>query len=131
MGWRFAADVMVVVHGAFILFVVAGGLLALRRPRVARIHLPVALYGVLIQVVGFTCPLTPLEKALRRRAGSEGYDGGFVEQYVVPAVYPGEFTVGVQLVLATSLAAFTVAVYSVVWSRSRSGRRVAAGPVTR
>lgn len=120
MGWRLAADVVVVVHVAFIVFVVAGGLLALRWRRIPLVHLPVALYGVLIELVGFTCPLTPLEKSLRRRAGSAGYEGGFVEQYVIPVVYPGEFTTTVKVVLAVLIVIANVLVYGVVWWRRKS-----------
>ena len=70
MAWRLLADVVVVVHAMFIAFVVAGGLLVLRWRWVAFVHIPVVAYGVVIELVGFTCPLTPLEKVLRRRAGS-------------------------------------------------------------
>lgn len=117
VGWRLAADVVVVIHAAFIAFVVAGGLLALRWRWIPWIHLPVALYGVVIQLVGFTCPLTPVEKALRRRAGTGGYEGGFVERYVVPVVYPGEFTTGVQILLAALVLIANAVVYGIVWLR--------------
>lgn len=122
MGWRLAADAVMVLHAAFVVFVVAGGLLALRWRWVAIAHLPAALYGVMIEVIGFTCPLTPLEKALRRRAGSSGYDGGFVEHYVVPVLYPGEFTPGVEVTLAAGLVAVNAAVYTVFWRRGRRAR---------
>jgi hypothetical protein len=98
--WRVAADVVLVVHLAFVAFVVFGGFLTWRWPRVALVQLPVALYGVTIEIVGFQCPLTPLEKWLRRQAGSAGYDGGFVEHYIVGVLYPGEFTGGVKILLA-------------------------------
>jgi hypothetical protein len=117
MGWRLSADVVMLVHLAFIVFVVAGGLLALRWRWIAAIHLPVAIYGVVIQLAGFTCPLTPLEKALRRRAGSAGYEGGFVEHYIVPVLYPGEFTTRVQLTLAGLLLVANAVVYTIVWRR--------------
>lgn len=124
MGWRLAADVVVAVHLAFVVFVAAGGLLALRWPRIVVLHLPVALYGVVIELVGFTCPLTPLEKVLRRRAGATGYDGGFVEHYIVPILYPGEFTTGVKIMLAALIVVSNVIIYSIVWRRQRtSGRR--------
>lgn len=124
MTWRVAADAVVVVHLAFIVFVVGGGFLAWRWPRVAFVHLPLAVYGIVIELVGFTCPLTPLEKSLRRRAGSAGYDGGFVEHYVVPVIYPGEFTPGVKILLAASLTAVNLIAYGVLWRRRR-GRRCA------
>jgi hypothetical protein len=94
--WRVAADVVLGVHLALVAFVVFGGFLTWRWPRIALVQLPVALYGVTIEIVGFRCPLTPLEKWLRRRAGSAGYDGGFVEHYIVGVLYPGEFTGGRQ-----------------------------------
>jgi hypothetical protein len=119
MGWRLVADAVVLVHLAFVVFVVAGGLLALRWRRVALVHLPVVVYGVLIELIGFTCPLTPLEKWFRGRAGSEAYDGGFVEQYVVPVLYPGELTPTVEVALAASLVVSSAAVYGVVWQRAR------------
>lgn len=119
MLWRWSADAVMLVHLAFIVFTVVGGFLAWRWSRLAIVHLPVLAYGVLIQLVGFTCPLTPLEKALRRRAGSAGYEGGFVEHYVVPAIYPGEFTTGVKLVLAIALVVVNVVAYGVWWSRRR------------
>ncbi len=117
MAWRFAADVVVVIHAAFIVFVVAGGLAVARHPRLAWVHVPVAVYGIVIQLVGFTCPLTPLEKWLRGRAGSAGYEGGFVEQYVVPVIYPGEFTPTVQLVLAALVLVVNLGAYTFVWRR--------------
>jgi len=99
--WRVAADVVLVIHLAFVAFVVFGGFLTWRWPLVALVQLPVALYGVIIEIAGFRCPLTPFEKWLRRRAGSAGYDGGFVEHYVVGVLYPGEFTGGVKVLLAS------------------------------
>lgn len=126
MGWRLAADSVMVIHLAFVVFVVIGGFLAWRWRRVAWVHLPIALYGVVIEVVGFTCPLTPLEKSLRRRAGSGGYDGGFVEHYVVPVLYPGEFTATTKITLATLLAALTALAYTVFWTRQRDHRHPAS-----
>jgi hypothetical protein len=122
MQWRLAADVVLVLHLAFVVFVVAGGFLTWRWPAVGFVHLPVALYGVIIELVGFRCPLTPLEKWLRRRAGSTGYDGGFVEHYIVPVLYPGEFTPTVKVVLAGVIVAANVVAYGVLWHRSRRAR---------
>lgn len=122
--WRLAADVVVLVHAAFIVFVVAGGALVLRWRWVAFVHVTAAVYGVVIQLVGFTCPLTPLEKALRRRAGTAGYDGGFVEHYVIPLVYPGEFTTGIKATLAVLIVLANAAVYIFVLRSQRTlGRK--------
>ncbi|NND75466.1 MAG: DUF2784 domain-containing protein [Ilumatobacter sp.] len=119
MGWRLAADAVMTFHLAFVLFVVVGGFLAWRWRRVASAHLPIAIYGVLIEVIGFTCPLTPLEKMLRRRAGSGGYDGGFVEHYVVPVLYPGAFTAATKALVAALLVTITAIAYAGIWIRSR------------
>ncbi len=128
MGWRLTADAVVLVHVAFVAFVVVGGLLVLRWRWVSRIHVPVVVYGVMISLIGFTCPLTPLEKWLRRRAGSVGYEGGFVEHYVVPVLYPGELTPRIEVGLAVSIVVVNVVGYAVVGrigarSRPAGGRQ--------
>ena len=82
------ADLLVLFHATFVLFVVAGGLLVLKWPRLAWLHIPCALWGVLIEFGGWICPLTPLENTLRQRAGEAGYSGGFVEHYVLHVLYP-------------------------------------------
>ena len=79
MWYRIAADFVLITHFAFVLFVVLGGFLALRWPRLAWVHLPVALYGAIIEFLGFICPLTPLENSLRQRGGEAGYSGGFID----------------------------------------------------
>ncbi len=113
------ADLVVVLHFLFVLFVIFGGLLALRWPKVAYVHLPIAVYGALIELVGWICPLTPLEKRLRESAGQQGYEGGFVEHYILPVLYPGGLTRGVQLVLGALVIAINIAVYAVVARRRR------------
>ncbi|QBY54646.1 MULTISPECIES: DUF2784 domain-containing protein [Cupriavidus] len=113
------ADLVVIVHGLFIVFVVAGGLLVLRWPRLAWVHLPAAAWGVLIEWSGWICPLTPLENALRRAAGEAGYSGGFIERYLLPLIYPPGLTPAVQLWLGLVVLVVNVAVYAVWWRRRR------------
>jgi hypothetical protein len=113
------ADLVVIVHGLFILFVVAGGLLVLRWPRVAWLHLPAAAWGVLIEWSGWICPLTPLENTLRQAAGQAGYSGGFVERYLLPLIYPAGLTPAVQLWLGAVVLAVNVVVYVLWWRRRR------------
>lgn len=117
--YRLAADLVVLVHLAFVVFVVFGGLLALRWRWVPWLHLPVALYGALIELVGWICPLTPLENRLRRAAGEAGYAGGFVEHYLLPVLYPAALTPTVQVVLGLLVVAVNVTVYALVWRRWR------------
>jgi hypothetical protein len=91
-----AADAVVVVHLLFIGFVVFGSFLTWRWPKVAWAHVPVAGYGALVEFIGFTCPLTPLENYLRHRAGETGYHGGFIAHYLVRVIYPPGLTRGLQ-----------------------------------
>jgi len=105
------ADLVVVAHLAFILFVVAGGLLAFRWRR--------ALWGVLIEVTGWICPLTPLENRLRLKAGEVGYEGSFVEHHLLPIVYPEELTRNGQLALGGLVLAVNALVYTLVLRRLR------------
>jgi hypothetical protein len=121
------ADFVVVLHFAFVLFVVFGGLLVLRWPRVAYLHLPVAIWGVLIELTGWTCPLTPLENALRSRAGETGYQGGFVEHYILPVMYPSALTRDIQLVLGSIVLLLNLAIYAYVLHRSAGNRTASAG----
>jgi hypothetical protein len=113
MAYRFLADTVLVLHFAFVLFVVFGALAVYRWPRLAWIHLPAAAWGTIIEFVGWRCPLTPLEVHLRRMGGELGFSGGFVDRYVGSILYPGELpriahiTLGV-LVLAINLASYAV-----------------------
>lgn len=122
MIYRILADAVLALHLCFVLFVVLGGLLALRWPRVARVHLPVAIYGALIEFVGFVCPLTPLENSFRRRGGEAGYAGGFIDHYVTAALYPEGLTRKAQLALGSAVLILNAIVYF-VWWRRRGGRR--------
>lgn len=117
---RVLADVVLAVHLAFIAFVAAGGLLALRFRRAPWLHLPAAAWGVWIEATGGVCPLTPLENSLRRAAGEAGYAGGFVEHYLLAAIYPAGLTPAIQLGLAAGVVVLNAAVYAFVWRRRRA-----------
>lgn len=128
MLYRLLADLVVVLHVGFVLFVVLGGLFALRWPRAAWFHLPAAIWGAGIEFVQGICPLTPLENHLRKLGGESGYAGGFVEHYVLPVLYPAGLTRGVQLAIGIFVVAFNVVVYALVWRRLASrGERLAPG----
>jgi hypothetical protein len=120
------ADLLVVVHLLFIVFVVVGGLLALRWPRVVWAHLPCAAWGALVEFTGWICPLTPLENHLRLLGGHEGYRGGFVDHYIVPIVYPPGLTHDTQVWLGVGVVVLNAAVYTVVVRRMRRARRATA-----
>lgn len=119
MTFGLAADLVVLLHAAFVAFVVLGGALALRWPRAAWAHLPCLAWGALIELLGWGCPLTPLEAYLRRLAGEPGYSGGFLAHYLFPVLYPEGLTRGHQVALGVALLAFNAAVYAAAWRRRR------------
>ena len=120
MGYRLLADLLVLVHLGFVLFVVLGGLLVLRWPRLAWLHLPAAAWGAFIEAVGWICPLTPLENLLRRHAGDAGYAGGFIEHYIITLLYPPGLTRTVQFVLTAAVVAINLAVYAALLRKWRT-----------
>jgi hypothetical protein len=121
MGWRLLADAVVVFHLAFVAFAVAGGLLVLRWRWIALPHLAALAWAAYVEFSGRICPLTPLENALRAAAGAGAYAGGFVEHYLLPALYPPELTREMQFVLGAGLLAFNAAVYAAVaWQARRA-----------
>ncbi|HBL28961.1 MAG TPA: DUF2784 domain-containing protein [Acidobacteria bacterium] len=122
MLYRLLADAVVLVHFAFVLFVVLGGLLALRWRRAAWFHLPAVVWGSGIEFAAGICPLTPLENHWRRLGGEAGYRGGFVEHYVLPALYPEGLTGEVQLALGTFVLLLNLVVYAIVWRRFRTSK---------
>lgn len=119
MVYRWLADAVVVLHGAFVLFVTLGGLAVLRWRRAAWLHLPALAWGVAIELTGLACPLTPLENWLRRRAGQAGYAGGFIERYLVSWLYPAGLTRGMQWALGLGVLALNLAIYWRVARRRR------------
>ncbi|WP_088148291.1 DUF2784 domain-containing protein [Achromobacter denitrificans] len=123
MDYRLLADLVLAVHGLFVAFVVFGGLLALWKRWIAYLHLPALAWGALVIGMGWICPLTPLEVSLRQRAGDQGYDGGFIEHYLVPLIYPEVITRETQIILAVLLVAGNLLIYA-LWARR--GRRAAA-----
>lgn len=122
MLYRALADVVVLGHALFVVFVVAGGALVWRWPRLAWAHVPCAVWGIAIEYGGWICPLTPLEVWLRGRAGLEGYTGSFVEHYVIPTLYPAGLLRSVQIVLGTLVLGLNAAVYVVLVRRALRAR---------
>ena len=120
MSYRLLADLVLIVHGLFVAFVVFGGLLALWKRWIAYLHLPALAWGALVIGMGWICPLTPLEISLRQQAGQQGYGGGFIEHYVLALIYPEGITRVTQIVLAALLIVGNIIVYT-LWARR--GRR--------
>ncbi len=123
MGYRVLADLLVVVHLGFVVFVVLGGFLVWRWRHVIWVHLPAALWGTWIEFAGWICPLTPLENRFRRLAGATGYEGGFVEHYLIPVLYPEEWTLSLRVVLGSLVVAVNVAAYGLYFWRRRNAAR--------
>jgi hypothetical protein len=126
VGYRLLADALVVFHFAFLLFVVLGGWLVWRWPRLAWLHLPCAVWGALVELTGLVCPLTPLEGWLRQRAGMQAYTGGFIAHYLLRVLYPAGLTRGIQLVLAVVVVAINGAAYATLIRRTGRARRLSA-----
>jgi len=122
MLYRMLASGVLVLHAAFILFVLFGGLLALRWRVLPWLHLPAVLWVILIELNGWICPLTPLENRLLEAAGARGYSGGFVEHYLLPLIYPPGLTPGLQALFAAIVAGVNLAVYALLWHRRRTTR---------
>ena len=112
MLYNLLANTVLLVHGLFVGFVVLGGLLVLRRPRLAWLHLPALAWGAAVVGMGWICPLTPLENSLRSMAGQDGYSGGFIEYYLLSVIYPAGLTRQIQVFLATLLIIANLAVYT-------------------
>ena len=103
MASRLAADAVMLVHFAYLAFVAVGALLAWRWPRLVWAHLPAVAWALATVSIGVACPLTALEKRLRRWAGTSGYEGGFVDHYLEDVVYPDEYTVVLRTLVAVAI----------------------------
>ena len=118
MPYGFLADLVVLVHFAFVLFVVLGGLLVLKWKRLAWVHVPAFLWGALIEFAGWICPLTPLENWLRVKGGVTGYRSGFIEHYILPVLYPTLLTRRLQIALGLFVLGVNLGIYGWLLRRS-------------
>lgn len=121
MLFRWAADGVLLLHLAFILFVLLGAAIAVRWRWIPFVHLPAAIWGVLIELAGWVCPLTYLENDLRIQAGQAGYTNSFVEHYLLDIIYPSGFTRELQFELAAVVIVVNIAIYGWLFSRRRRG----------
>jgi len=123
MTYRLLADAVLLLHLAFIVFILAGGLFLLRWPRLSWLpwlHVPAVLWGVTIELCGCICPLTPLENRLRQWGGEAGYAGGFVEHYLLSVIYPVGLTREGQIALGLGVAVLNLAAYAHWWRQRRT-----------
>ncbi len=119
--YHFLADLVLVLHLAFVIFVLCGGLLVLRWRWIAWLHLPAAVWGAVVEFTGWICPLTPLENWLRAQGGEAVYSSDFIAQYLLPVLYPGDLTRGIQLLLGTAAVVLNAAIYWWVWRTQAHG----------
>ena len=119
--YRLLADMVVLVHFAFVLFVILGGFLVACRRHVMPIHLGAAIWAALIEFSGWICPLTPLENQLRTKSGSAGYDSDFVAHYILPILYPEGLTRETQITLGAMVIVINLGVYAWIL-RHKTGR---------
>ena len=128
MMYRILADLVVLIHLTFIVFVVVGGFFVWKRPMVIWAHVPAAVWGATLEFAGWGCPLTPLENRFRRLAGGAGYEGGFVEHYVIPVIYPDDWTVELRLLLGGIVLVVNAVAYGVYFGRLRTRRERSTKP---
>ena len=120
---RVLADTVLFIHFLFVLFAVLGGLLVLYKKQVAWFHIPTVLWSSIVNLAGWTCPLTPLENMFRTLAGQAGYEGGFIQHYIEPVVYPNNMPRGTELVAGVSVVVWNVVVYAFIlyyWRKHRN-----------
>jgi hypothetical protein len=124
MLFQVLADLVLLLHASFIVFVVFGALFAIRWPRIAWLHLPACVWAAVLEFFGFICPLTPLENQLRRAGGEAPYAEGFIEHYLVPFVYPPGLTPRLQVLLGVLVVLVNGLLYWYVFRYRRSRARV-------
>lgn len=123
MPYALLANLVLLAHLAFILFVALGGLAVLRWPRLAWLHLPCVAWGVTVELMGWYCPLTPLENHFLRLAGETGYAGDFLQHYLLSAIYPEGLTRHAQTVIGLMALAINLPVYGwLLYQRAHHGR---------
>jgi hypothetical protein len=121
MMYPLLADLVLIVHLAFVVFVLCGGLLVLRWRWIAWLHLPAIAWGAFVEFSGWICPLTPLENWLRAQGGETAYRSDFIAQYLLPVLYPGDLTRDLQLLLGTVVVILNTAVYWWLWRMQARG----------
>jgi hypothetical protein len=117
MIYSYLADLVVLLHTCFVLFVMLGGFLLFWKPAVALYHIPAVLWAAGIELWGWICPLTPLENMLRARAGAPGYSTGFVEHYLLPLLYPEVLTRNMQIGIGLIVLGINFAIYLFLWQK--------------
>lgn len=113
------ADAIVVTHFLFIAFVISGGLLVIRWPRLVFLHLPAAVWGAAVEIFGWICPLTPLENHFRDLGGDASYSGDFIAKYLIPIIYPENLTLSIQQVFGVLVIIINIIFYIVALCKNK------------
>ena len=119
MFYSLLADLVILIHFLFIIFVVLGGLMVIRWSWIKYLHIPAAIYGALIEIERWVCPLTPLEVRFKMKAGESIYQGGFIEHYILPLIYPPGMSRTVQIVLGGAVIVINLAVYVYIFFQNK------------
>ena len=122
MIYRIAADLVVLIHFGFILFVMAGGFFVIKWHKISFLHIPAVIWGILIEFTGWICPLTPLENKFRQAGGEAGFSGGFIDKYIVSLIYPDELTRGVQILLGFAVIVINVSIYGYLLHKRKASK---------
>ena len=118
--YQLLADLIVLVHIAFVVFAVLGGFLALRWPRFVWVHLPAVIWAAIVELCGWVCPLTPVENWLRSRTGQTGYPSDFIAHYVLPMLYPEGLTREMQITLGIFVLLINLSIYGWILRRKKT-----------
>ena len=110
-----AADLVLIFHALVAFFAVLGGFATLLDPKFAIIHVPVVLWASIVNLAHWTCPLTPLEQHLRRRAGQPSFEEGWIQHYCEPLVRPLGMPRHLELVAGVSVLVWNVLVYAAIY----------------
>ena len=127
MMYPLLAQLTLILHLAFVAFVLFGGLLALKWRWIAWLHLPAATWGAIVECTGWVCPLTPLEYWLRAQAGEASSPADSLVQYLLPALYPSGLTREIQVLLGLLVIAVNLAIYGWLWHYTHANKKRGAG----
>lgn len=119
---RILADSVLFLHFAFVIFVIFGGFLVAHKPWIAWLHIPMVLWSSIVNLLGWVCPLTPLENLYRSKAGREGYQGGFIEHYIAPIIYPEGLSYEMGVTVGGFVFIWNILIYTYLIQRHRGKR---------
>ena len=112
--YEIAADLILIIHFTFVLFVVFGALLIFVSIKIVFIHIPAVIWGSYIELTNSICPLTYLENWFLHKANLTTYSEGFIQNYLVPIVYPMNLTKDLQIYLGIALIVLNIIVYVLI-----------------